>query len=123
MNRSTYTVIIHKNGKQKAYHTEKYLLIKRLKFIGALVSAVAIMLLFCGMALAENSSIMPLQVVFFAGFGLMVLISLIYSYVSYKEPWEKWRAANKEKVIAIQSRFRLKKARELQEGGEKNEEK
>ena len=60
---------------------------------------------------------------FFAGFGLMVLISLIYSYVSYKEPWEKWRAANKEKVIAIQSRFRLKKARELQEGGEKNEEK
>lgn len=36
---------------------------------------------------------------------------------------KQWRAANKEKVIAIQSRFRLKKARELQEGGEKNEEK
>lgn len=35
----------------------------------------------------------------------------------------QWRAANKEKVIAIQSRFWLKKARELQEGGEKNEEK
>ena len=51
MNRPTYTVIIHKNGKRKAYHTEKYLLIKRLKFIGALVSAAAVMLLFCGMAI------------------------------------------------------------------------
>ena len=97
MNRPTYTVIIHKSGKRKAYHTEKYLLIKRLKFIGALVSAAAVMLLFCGMALAENSSIMPFQVVFFAGFGLMVLISLIYSYVSYKEPWEK-RGENKKNL-------------------------
>lgn len=95
MNRPTYTVITHSNGKWKIYHTEKYLLIKRLKFIGVLVSAVAVMLLFCGMALAENSPIMPLQVVFFAGFGLMVLISLIYSYVSYKEPWEK-RGENKK---------------------------
>ena len=95
MNRPTYTVITHSSGKRKIYHTEKYLLIKRLKFIGALVSAAAVMLLFCGMALAENSPIMPLQVVFFAGFGLMVLISLIYSYVSYKEPWEK-RGENKK---------------------------
>lgn len=95
MNRPTYTVITHSNGKRKIYHTEKYLLIKRLKFIGALVSAVAVMLLFCGMALAENGPIMPFQVVFFAGFGLMVLISLIYSYVSYKEPWEK-RGENKK---------------------------
>lgn len=89
MNRPTYTVITHRDGKQKAYHTERLLLIKRLKFFGALVSAIAVMLLFCGAALAEDGPIMPFQVVFFAGFGLMVLISLIYSYVSYKEPWEK----------------------------------
>ncbi len=89
MNQGSYIIVTHSNGKRKIYRTERYLLIKRLKFIGALVSAAAVMLLFCGMALAENSSIMPFQVVFFAGFGLMVLISLIYSYVSYKEPWEK----------------------------------
>lgn len=85
---SAYIIETKSNGKRKIYRTERFLLVKRLKFAGAMIAAVAVMLLFCGMALAEDGSIMPFQVVFFAGFGLMVLISLIYSYVSYKEPWE-----------------------------------
>lgn len=95
MKQGSYIIVTHSNGKRKVYRTERFLLIKRLKFFGALVSAAAVMLLFCGAAVAEDCPIMPLQVVFFAGFGLMVLISLIYSYVSYKEPWEK-RGENKK---------------------------
>lgn len=96
MNRPAYIVVIHRDGKQKAYRTERYLLIKRLKFIGALVSATAVMLLLCGAAVAEDCPIMPLQVVLMLAFGLAVVISLIYSYVSYKEPWEK-RGGEKSK--------------------------
>ena len=61
MNRPAYIVVIHRDGKQKAYRTERYLLIKRLKFIGALVSATAVMLLLCGAAVAEDCPIMPLH--------------------------------------------------------------
>lgn len=86
---NAYIIITHSNGKRKVYRTEKYLLIKRLKFAGAIASAIAVMLLFCGMAVVENRPVMPLQLVFFLGFGLTVLISFICSYVSYKEPCEK----------------------------------
>ena len=75
MNRPAYIVVIHRDGKQKA-----------------LVSATAVMLLLCGAAVAEDCPIMPLQVVLMLAFGLTVVI---YSYVSYKEPWEK-RGGNKK---------------------------
>ena len=86
---SVYIIETKSNGERKIYRAERFILVKRLKFAGAMIAAVAVMLLFCGMALVEDGPIMPFQVVLFAGFGLMVLISLIYSYVSYKEPWEK----------------------------------
>lgn len=85
----SYIIITHSNGKRRVYSTEKYLLIRRLKFAGAIIAAIAVMLLMCGMAVVEDHPVMPLQLVFFLGVGLAVLISLIYSYVSYKEPCEK----------------------------------
>lgn len=97
MKTTSYIIITHSNGKRKVYQTEKYLLKKRLTSIGAIIAAIVVMLLFCGMAAVEDSPIMPFQIVFFVGLGLLVLISLIYSYVSYKDPWEKQDSKNKKK--------------------------
>ncbi len=89
MKSASYIIITHSNGKRKVYRMEKYLFIKRLKLAGAIVATIAVMLMLCGMAVVEDCPIMPLQVVLMLGFGLFVLISFIYSYVSYKEPCEK----------------------------------
>lgn len=100
---TSYTIVTHSNGQRRVYRTERCLLIKRLKFIGSIVAAIAVMLLFCGMAITEDRPVMPLQVVFFAGFGLTVLISLICSYMSYKEPWEK-QGGNKKSNFRRESK-------------------
>lgn len=84
-----YIIITRSDGKQKLYRTERYLLMKRLTFIGAIVAALVVMLLFCGMAIAEDGPIMPLQVMMFICFGLFMLGAFICSYVSFKEPYEK----------------------------------
>lgn len=89
MKSTPYIIIISSNGKRRIYRTEKYLLIRRLKFAGAIVAAIAVMLLMCGMAVYDDSPVMPLQLVVMLGIGLFVLIALIYSYVSDKESCEK----------------------------------
>lgn len=89
MKSTSYIIITHSNGKRRVYRTEKYLLIKRLKFVGAIVAAIAVMLLFCGMAVVDDCPIMPLQLVFFLSFGLAVLILLISLYVSCEGSCEK----------------------------------
>lgn len=80
----SYIIVTHRNGKRKIYPTERYLLIRRLKFAGTVLAAIAVMLLFCGMAVTDGKEAMPLQLVFYVGVGLTVLISLICSYVSGK---------------------------------------
>lgn len=89
-----YIIITHSNGKRRIYRTEKYLLIKRLKFAGTIVTAIAVMLLFCGMAVVDDSTVMPLQLVVMLGMGLFILIALVYSYVSDKEICEKQNNKN-----------------------------
>lgn len=88
MKSTSYIIVTRSNGKRKVYRTEAYMLIRRLKFAGAIIAAFAVMFLFCGMAVIEDKAAMPVQMIFFVGMGLFVLISLIYSYVSDKEPWE-----------------------------------
>lgn len=82
-------IAVTRNGKTKVYTTEKYMLLRRLKFIGAIVTAIAVMLLMCGMSLADGSPTVPLQIVALLGMGLLFLILLICAYVSDGEPQEK----------------------------------
>lgn len=89
-----YIIITHSNGKRKIYRTETYLLLRRLKFIGAIAAAIAVTLLLCGMTMADDRPTVPLQVVALLGLGLLMLILLICAYVSDKEPCEK-RGNNK----------------------------
>lgn len=98
-----YTIVIRSNGKRRVYRTEAYMLIRRLKFAGAIIAAIAVMLLMCGMAAIEGKAVMPVQMIFFAGVGLFTLISLICSFVSYKEPWEN-QGNNKKSTFRRKSK-------------------
>lgn len=89
MKSTSYTIITHSNGKRRIYRTETYLLLRRLKFIGSIIAAIAVMLLMCGMAVYKDSPIMPFQLVVLAEIGLIVLIALVYLYVSDKGACEK----------------------------------
>ena len=88
-------MVVTRKGKTKIYTTDKYLLLRRLKFVGAIAAAIAVTLLLCGMTMADDCSTTPLQVVALLGLGLLMLILLICAYVSDKEPCEK-RGNNKK---------------------------
>lgn len=82
MKEKAFVIVIHSNGKSKIYRTERYLLIRRLKFAGAIIAAIAVMLLLCGMTVADDGPAVPYQLVVLLGIGLFALIALIYSYIS-----------------------------------------
>ena len=89
MKETLYTIVTHSNGKRKVYRTETYLLLRRLKFIGTILAAIAVTLLMCGMSLNDSSPTMPLEVVGLVGMGILLLILLICAYVSDGEKHEK----------------------------------
>ncbi|MDE6579936.1 MAG: hypothetical protein K2K41_05335 [Ruminiclostridium sp.] len=96
MKETLYTVVHYSNGKRKVYTTDKYLLLRRLKFIGAIAEAIAVTLLLCGMTMADDC-LVPLQVVALLKMGLLLLILLICAYVSDSEPHEKQEKRKGEK--------------------------
>lgn len=81
MKQTVYTIVTRK-GKTKVYRTETYLLLRRLKFIGTILAAIAVTLLMCGMSLADGSPTMPLEVVALLGMGILALALFICGYVS-----------------------------------------
>lgn len=96
MKQTVYTIVTQ-NGKTKVYTTEKYLLLRRLKFIGTILAAVAVTLLMCGMSLNDSSPTMPLEVVFLVGMGIFAVALLICSYISDSGREEKQDKRNGKK--------------------------
>ncbi|MDE7281515.1 MAG: hypothetical protein K2N36_07225 [Ruminiclostridium sp.] len=89
MQTESYIIVTHSNGKRKVYRTETYLLLRRLKFVGTILTAIAVTMLLCGATLADGSPTMPLEIVALLGIGLLVIILLICSYIKDSERQEK----------------------------------
>lgn len=72
-----YTIVIHSNGKRRVYRTEAYMLIRRLKFAGAIIAAIAVMLLMCGMVAVGDHPAKVFQLTIILGIGVFVVAGLI----------------------------------------------
>ena len=95
MKTTSYIIITRRSGKRKVYRTEKYLLLRRIKLVGAIVAAIVTTLLFCGMTITEKYLLMPVQIMFFSAFGVLALVFIIYSYIDSIEP-QKSKTKNRK---------------------------
>lgn len=84
MKSTSYIIVTHSDGRRKVYRAERYSLLRKLKFAGALISAIAVMLMFCGIAATEGRPEAPLQIYLILGLGIMTLIMFICAYISDK---------------------------------------
>ena len=97
MKSTSYIIVTHRNGKRKVYRTGKYLILRRIKLVGAIAAAILTVLLFCGMAVIENHPLMPVQIMFFSELGLSTLILIICLYIGNREPQKKQNKKSKGK--------------------------
>lgn len=76
-----YYIVTRRNGKQKLYTQAKYRLLTAVKVTGTLLGVVLIMLMLCGMVIADNNPFVGVQITFIVGIFAEVAICTVFNFI------------------------------------------